>query len=156
MSDNFYITLPSNSSAEFFPDNKTTNFTLQLHQRIVLSDQYEVGIVEFHYPQTYLNVNANNIIYYRKIKHNIKKYKIPHGYYLITDIIKKINKHPEIGNFLKLKFENNRVESIPYNNVTYATNESVINMTEPRDHKLEIDHVSLSGKLALLLKLTLI
>lgn len=54
MRTQFYITLPSNSSMQTFPDNKTCCFTTQLPRTIDLSGEWEVAIVEIQYPLTYL------------------------------------------------------------------------------------------------------
>lgn len=54
--DQFYITLPSNSSMKYFPFNKTTNFTTQLPRPINLQGKWVMALVELHYPQTILPV----------------------------------------------------------------------------------------------------
>ncbi|KAF4529509.1 hypothetical protein B566_EDAN014204 [Ephemera danica] len=45
--DNFYLTLPSKSSFDIFPENRTTCFTTQLPQRIHLQGSWEVSVVEY-------------------------------------------------------------------------------------------------------------
>lgn len=62
--ENFYITLPSNSSATYFPNNKTTNFSTKLPKSIKLEGEWLVGIVEFQYPCTIFTVQDNNNIMY--------------------------------------------------------------------------------------------
>ena len=42
--DNFYVTLPSNSSVDVFPDNKKSNFTTHLNTPINLNGNYEVAL----------------------------------------------------------------------------------------------------------------
>ena len=51
----FYITLPSDSSAIFFPDNTVAHFTTKLAQRIHLNGEYEVALTEFIYPNNWQN-----------------------------------------------------------------------------------------------------
>lgn len=51
--DQFYITLPSNSSMQFFPDNRTCCFITQLPRTIQLTGDWEVGLAEIHYPLTF-------------------------------------------------------------------------------------------------------
>lgn len=66
-SNNFYLTLPSNSSISYFPDNKTTHFTTKLPRAIKLEGEWSVGIVEFQYPCTMFTVQEhNNIMYIKK------------------------------------------------------------------------------------------
>lgn len=61
--DQFYLTLPSNSSMEFYPNNTTAKFTTQLRRRITLHGNWEVGLVEIHFPHSFFNVRrGENII----------------------------------------------------------------------------------------------
>ena len=46
----FYITLPSNSSKTFFPDNTLTNYTTKLQNQIDLDGSYEVALTEIIFP----------------------------------------------------------------------------------------------------------
>lgn len=45
----FYLTLLSNSSMEYFPENKTTIFSTKLPKPIILEGEWSVGVVEFQY-----------------------------------------------------------------------------------------------------------
>lgn len=66
MENEFYLTLLSNSSMQYFPDNTTTKFTTQLHRRIRLTGSWVVGLAEVQYPCSFLAVtNTDNLIYYR-------------------------------------------------------------------------------------------
>lgn len=58
----FYVTLPSNSSTNFF-DNTISNFTTQLHLPISFDRPYEVALVEFSYDH-YWRVNIGQLKYY--------------------------------------------------------------------------------------------
>ena len=49
----FYVTLPSNSSMEFYPDNVITNFTTQLKIPIKFDVPYEVALVEISFNQSW-------------------------------------------------------------------------------------------------------
>ena len=53
-----YLTLPSNSSMEFFPNNRLNNFTTRLHSQIDLGQAgtWEVGLCEISYPHNWHNV----------------------------------------------------------------------------------------------------
>lgn len=52
----FYVTLPSNASMNIFPDNNPSKFFIKLPQTIELSSQYEVGLAEIQFPNSYFNV----------------------------------------------------------------------------------------------------
>jgi hypothetical protein len=55
MSD-FYLTLPSNSSMSFYPENTLSSFTTRLPNSIDLDGDWEVGLVEIQYPHNWYNV----------------------------------------------------------------------------------------------------
>lgn len=66
--ESFYLTLLSNSSMEYFPDNVTTRFSTKLPKSIKLEGQWSVGIVEFQYPCTMFTVQEHeNIVYITKL-----------------------------------------------------------------------------------------
>src|SRR5437867_10488549 len=52
----FYLTLPSNSSQEYFPDNTKTEFTTKLSSTIELSNEWEVGLAEIMFPRSWYTV----------------------------------------------------------------------------------------------------
>jgi hypothetical protein len=60
MEDNFYITLPSNVKS--FSDNKISNYKTQLHSRIILNDDYEVGLCEISYTYSWYNLKSKQEI----------------------------------------------------------------------------------------------
>lgn len=65
--DDFYLTLPSNSSISYFPNNRTTNYSTKLSKSIKLEGEWLVGLVEFQYPCTMFTVQDNqNIMYITK------------------------------------------------------------------------------------------
>jgi hypothetical protein len=45
----FYITLPSDSSANYYPDNTLARFVTKLPERIRLEGEYEMGLAEIIY-----------------------------------------------------------------------------------------------------------
>jgi hypothetical protein len=45
----FYVTLPSNSSFEYYPENTLNNYATKLHPTLRLEGNYEVGLVEISY-----------------------------------------------------------------------------------------------------------
>lgn len=52
----FYMTLLSNSSMTYYPENRTTSFTVQLPRYMYLDGDWEVALTEIQYPYTFLNV----------------------------------------------------------------------------------------------------
>lgn len=67
--ESFYLTLLSNSSMEYFPDNMTTRFSTKLPKSIKLEGEWSVGVVEFQYPCTMYTVQEHeNIIYITKLQ----------------------------------------------------------------------------------------
>ena len=48
--------LPSNSSMEYFPDNKTSNFVTKLSRTLQLDEEWEVSPAEIDYPHTWYNI----------------------------------------------------------------------------------------------------
>lgn len=111
---NFYMTLLSNSSLDYYPENRTNSFTVQLPRYMSLEGEWEVALVEIQYPYTFSNVEpGQNEIHLETIEitedfidwyvdratkpsHNFKsetcKYTITDGFYSsIKDIIDVVN-----------------------------------------------------------------
>ena len=57
----FYLTLPSNSSMKYFPDNTLTRFVTKLHNDVSLSGDWEVELVDIMYPRNWYNVNEQYV-----------------------------------------------------------------------------------------------
>ena len=58
----FYLTLPSNSSKDYYPANKASNFITQLTRTVTLNSDgagWEVALVEAHFPCSFLTVSKN-------------------------------------------------------------------------------------------------
>ena len=53
MATQFYLTLRSNSSIAYFPNNTVANFRVKLAETIDLPGQWEVALVGLHYPHTW-------------------------------------------------------------------------------------------------------
>ena len=61
--DNFYITLPSNSSGYYFPANTVPDFRNILATPLELEhDNWEVGLVEMSYPKGYKTRYLHNTL----------------------------------------------------------------------------------------------
>ena len=57
----FYLTLPSNSSMEYYPDNTASHYFTKLPQDINLTGDYEVGLSEIQFSNNYLNVKEEDV-----------------------------------------------------------------------------------------------
>lgn len=72
--DNFYMVLPSNSSATIYPDNTASNFKIDWETPIYLDGQWEIALYEISFiypPSTYL---SNAVMQYSRV--NRASYKI--------------------------------------------------------------------------------
>ena len=61
MSD-FFITLPSNSNFDLFPDNTVTDYTVNFTRPLPIDETYEIGLIECHFPyyiDTRVETNAH-------------------------------------------------------------------------------------------------
>ena len=56
----FYLTLPSDRSAKYYPENTTACFKTKLSARIELDGEYEVGLAQLIYPHSWFNFNNTN------------------------------------------------------------------------------------------------
>lgn len=84
----FYLTLPSNSSYNFFPDNRVNDFFTKLPQHIDLQGRWEVALMEMTFPVSWLTVKANagqcTIKLRNPVDNTFEKARqvfIPEGYY---------------------------------------------------------------------------
>lgn len=89
----FYLTLPSNSSMNFFPDNTVAHFKTKLPSEINLQGDWELGLAEISYPHTWQNIKngegwmmvktERNGVFVRKILHD--------GYYdSVKDLVNRL------------------------------------------------------------------
>ncbi len=60
MSNNFYVTLPSNASMQYFPENTQSNWITLMNPPIELTDEWEVGLSEIHIPTKWQNIDSSN------------------------------------------------------------------------------------------------
>jgi len=95
--DNFYVTLPSNVKS--FSTNTVANYKTKLASRLILTDDWEVGLVEISYTLSWYNVPKKEPIYLLtwedgKIKTAREKAYLPSGRYdNINQIIDLINEN---------------------------------------------------------------
>lgn len=87
MKDQFYLTLPSNSSMNFYPQNTVSNYITHLSRAIQLDGEWEVAVVGVYYPCTFLTSGQNTMIYIhaypeedrRKVISSIESSKVEGG-----------------------------------------------------------------------------
>ena len=86
--------LPSNSSMQYFPDNKTSNFVTKHSRTLQLDGEREVGPAEIVYPHTWYNIRKgknsleiyapdNLFLVFKTVKYNIQ----PRYYEKVQDVI---------------------------------------------------------------------
>ena len=69
MVNQFYLTLPSNSSMDVFANNTTAKFVTKLPDVLELDGEWEVALSEIHYPHAWYNIprNACKFIVFHKV-----------------------------------------------------------------------------------------
>lgn len=91
-----YLTLPSNSSAKYFPDNRASHYFTKLPQPVYLSGEWEAGLAEIQFTNTYSNVPDDQVYlnYTRSgAPKDITKYidlSKPSGSGVFEDVSKKV------------------------------------------------------------------
>jgi len=55
----FQLTLPSNASITFSPDNKPANYTTTLPSPISLEGEWEVALIDIQYPHNWMNITKD-------------------------------------------------------------------------------------------------
>ena len=94
MESEFYLILPSNSSMQYFPDNKTSNLVTKLSRTLQLDGEWEVGLAEIDYPHTWYNIREgkNSVEIYVPDKW-AQEFSIQPGYYeKVIDVIDALRK----------------------------------------------------------------
>lgn len=90
--NNFYVTLPSNSSHVYFPKNTHSSFRTKLSSPLTLNGNWDVGLSEIVIPRNWFNVNEHNNSYtvtYKTeelVKSKYLKHKIELNYDVSPDI----------------------------------------------------------------------
>lgn len=89
----FYVTLLSNNSMDYFPANTTSSFTVRLHKNITLGENWFVGLAEIHYSYHFVNVRENHNAIIEKSADSVSLWKIEEGAYTsVPDLIHEVNK----------------------------------------------------------------
>jgi hypothetical protein len=111
----FYITLPSNASLNLYPDNQPGKFFVKLPQTIDVSSQYEVGLAEIQFSNSYFNVLEGEVWlrYYPPAKAPVTILKLTPGLYRsaesVVDEFNKVIVRQEVsGQQAKIRFYYNK------------------------------------------------
>lgn len=89
MTHHFYLTLPSDSSAAYYPNNTIANYVTKLPGTIHLDGDYEVALSELVYPHTWYNVDNSDEIFWigtlDVATNKLTRTFIKSGYYFNSD-----------------------------------------------------------------------
>ena len=81
----FYLTLPSNSSMNYFPNNTLTHYTTKLPKIMDLDGTWEIGLAEIQYPHSWYNVKNKEawlkVHFYKESELQKRLVLLPDGYY---------------------------------------------------------------------------
>lgn len=109
----FYLTLISNSTLQFYPTNTTSSFIVHLPQKVILNEGAVVGLAEIQFPYNFFNVNEKNNTY--SIVHGDFTYDgaITTGFYksrneLVKEVLKHTNNH--FGDWIHIDNVTNRTK----------------------------------------------
>ena len=116
----FYITLPSNSSMNYFSNNTLTQFSTHLHHELKLEGSYEVGLSEINYPFNWIRtVNGSVEVGLKKDKSkaiviNLNKSQ---KFQKISDLLEVLNKElqahvTKLNSYFTYNEKTNRVSII--------------------------------------------
>lgn len=91
----FYLWLPSNSSAKVFPKNTLAEYRVQLPNSIQLNGEWEVALTEIQYKKNWRNIRMfYNVFYVRAPRKEpiIDRITIPPGHYhTLQEVIHHMN-----------------------------------------------------------------
>jgi hypothetical protein len=81
----FYLTLPSNSSMNYYPNNTLTHYTTKLQKITDLDGAWRIGLAEIQYPHSWYSVMNNEawlkVHFYKESELQKHLVLLPDGYY---------------------------------------------------------------------------
>ena len=98
-----FLTLPSNSSMDIYPENKVSDYTVHLPKEINFSGSWELGLSEILYPNTWYNIDTNQcFIYYQRGDLELVAV-LPPGYYqqpqyVVRQILQEMRREFQVKN----------------------------------------------------------
>lgn len=113
--DDFYVTLPSDSSIKLFPENKTTHFIAQLPRHLTFKGNWCVALVEIEYPQTFsyipnIEFEKNIWIYHGQRQYTIE---LPETIWKnVEEVVSYLQKNLEFTNHFNIFLSSDNFVSI--------------------------------------------
>lgn len=107
----FYLTLPSNSSLEHFPENSPSHYHTKLARTLYLKGDYEVGLAEIMFPNNYSNVEEGECTIMFRIDSGKKIHfaKMKSGLYddpfIFIDALNEMTSAAEEQGHIKFKYD---------------------------------------------------
>ena len=95
----FYLTLPSTSSSEYFPNNKAGHYNTQLPQTIELEENFEVGLSEIQFSSSFITIKKEECWFtVKKQGESMQRFNIDPGLFPTnTFLVEAINKKCQIN-----------------------------------------------------------
>ena len=89
-----FLVLPSNSSIQVFPDNKTSDFKVQLPKSVCLESSWECGLAEIQYPRSWYTMPSALDLWVQCQQGNVEAMGfLSQGYYQNPrDVIDQLNR----------------------------------------------------------------
>lgn len=103
----FYVTLPSNSSMDYYPNNTAAQFSTKLPHAIELDGDWEVGLTEISCPIEFCNIVRNQCIVSIRNGDDVKTLPVKPGQYesmkALVDEINRMFRAERISADLELR-----------------------------------------------------
>ena len=90
-----FLVLPSNSSIQVFPDNKTSDFKVQLPKSVSLEGSWECGLAEIQYPRSWYTQSLDLWVQCRQGNVEAMGYLSPGYYQDPHNVIDQLNRDLE-------------------------------------------------------------
>ena len=126
----FYIFLPSDSSAAYYPGNTISEYVTKLPKQIALDEGYEVGVSEMSIPLSFFNVREDDMYMMEimesdntgTVEPQVRRSSIPPGRYNKDELIKVLCKTlPPLALTIKYNFSTKKVDLIVGRNNVYLS-----------------------------------
>ena len=150
--DNFYVTLPSSTNLDLYPQNAVTHYTTELSRPLDFDDhQYEVALVELHLRGVLLNLEKHSTLLHIIIQLTEEEYdnnfiikqKLFHN---IHDSNNTVELYESQGEFLcRIPIS---LPSGSYNDINQVVDE-MNNILNPKDDDLLFFYIEYTGYLQL-------
>jgi hypothetical protein len=113
-SSDFFVTLPSNSSLDYYRKNQPSNYKVKLPYPVSLNGKWEVGLAEITYLRSWPTISPNATFNYTSNGREVHRFVISEGYYETLDDLMEYmnNKMPKVAR------DNIKIRFNPRNNKT--------------------------------------